>query len=714
MEVSKESRQTDRQSLDRDPKTIPFSPGRELPSGWFGFLFPSVRGPNDNINKGWFAVVAIITTLVTLLAAKLEIDSQRLQDDANHQIQDALTITAINVMESIESNFLQAQEIRDHEKTVEYTSEAHRYEYQAKIELAYAERNRNRASYYQDLAQREQEQTTLMIQKLQNDTKLREEIVANITIEQEKQQAMKQQMEHPWNEGPCKHAIWSPVCRVLGGCIELQRQIDDEYDIIQQDLQQLKATEKREFLEDLVVRVYQNQVDKYNETADYLFQLAKYWQEQSQIDHQNALVANITAREWHDEEKRLDLRLHQEMGWMQENANRIQQLVDQVAHEHRVADRDSVMAVALAMGVILTTIPQLIIILITLVSQICNNNHHHNNNNKEEDICRRMSLGVQHILLFLFTIGWIGSDLVDLDEYSVTKRAVIVGYFAIFVAGLETLLMHAIPHAYWWSLWKHERPQQMWTSYRHVMGQYALRMIFAILTYGMEFLMAWILWKYILFTDYAVRFFSHWSIRCVSLVLVVTHWAVFEPREDIMEDDETVGTEEEGEDVASNSMLPSDTTIFFHSAASHDDEQQQQPRTIQSESSGNVTEDMPLVYFGNMRRAIAESRAQQHNASSNNSPYRIHLESALCSLALVFHVLLIVVAGCIVRNGLALVWADHPWLTILAMIGSLAVWVALLVFFVKHLEDQIYCPVLHDWITWRSNKSKYAYTSIDV
>lgn len=221
--------------------------------------------------------------------------------------------------------------------------------------------------------------------------------------------------------------------------------------------------------------------------------------------------------------------------------------------------------------------------------------------------------------------------------------------------------------------------------------------------------MAWILWKYVLFTNYAVRFFAHWSIRCVSLILVCTHWAVFEPREDLM-DDETVGTEEEGEDASSNSMLPSDTSIFFHSAASHDEQ-----RTIQSGSSGNATEDMPLVYFGNMRRAMAETRAEQPSASSSNhSPYRVNLETALRSLTLVFHVLLIVVAGCVVRNGLALVWSDHPWLTGATLIGTFTAWLAALFFFAKHMEDQTYCPVFHDWIAWRSNRSKYAYTSIDV
>jgi hypothetical protein len=206
--------------------------------------------------------------------------------------------------------------------------------------------------------------------------------------------------------------------------------------------------------------------------------------------------------------------------------------------------------------------------------------------------------------------------------------------------------------------------------------------------YGIEFLIAWLLLKDVLFSASSVHFLSNWGIRLVCLLLMATHVAVFEPRQSpssVDEDDSTVLMDAEEE--ASETRMDDEHTA--------------------NDASSSPTEDLPLIYFGNMRERIS-SQLREQRRSTESSPYFVNLRKEATRIGIAFEIFMITVAACVLRNGMPMAWTRPftAWLVLLATVG-LWILVGVLVFMKARSGRS-------STSTFMPFSKKYQYTSIDV
>jgi len=312
------------------------------------------------------------------------------------------------------------------------------------------------------------------------------------------------------------------------------------------------------------------------------------------------------------------------------------------------------------------------------------------------NVCRQGSFCVQHILIFLFTIGLTGKYLMYLDQYEVFKRAGIVLWFAYLAAAIETLFLHTLPHI--WSEYYHSSPHFDCWNLRPIVKHFLLRLVFLVVLYGIEFLIAWLLLKDVLFGVSSIRFLSNWCIRFVCLLVIATHVAVFEPRE---------SSPSSADEQSTVLMDDNDDESEIFSGTSPVRMDGEHTTSTNASSSLSPTESMPLIYFENMRERISSQLGRRSSESS--SPYFVNVRSEATRIGIAFEVLLITIAACVLRNGMPMAWT-RPFTACWALLVTAVAWLLLL--FMLRRRGSEHPALISTSLT--PFAKKHQYISIDV
>jgi hypothetical protein len=630
----------------------------------------------------------VFMVLAVILASHLELRSQDALIDMSAAALQALRLTAIAAMEQGEYIVLEREAAHDANAAEQYQQAAKFLEYRSNVDTIYAERNRKRGHYFEQIASQEQAQADAAMKKVQRDEALRVELLANLTADEQQEADLEQQeRDRTVHSSLCNATrIFETVCALIGGAPGLtQRQELDEQRKIVQESQALTELEKREFIDELVAKILQGKTNEYNKTAADLFHLAVLWDTRAHQDAEAAARDGETAAELFAEEERIETRIQKEKGWKNENMWAVGELLSEAERYGRVAYRYALDAVLLAFAALLYFLPTAGLKSASLARTLMHPRD-------VEDNLRTFSYCVQHALIFLLVTGMIDNDyLLYLDRYDVPKRAVIVIWFAYLAAGLQTILLHTVPHC------MAEYPFDR-RNLGDISLQFFLRMFATMAFFTMELLIMWLTFRDVLFTADSVRSLSSWSVRLVGILMLAAHIAVFEPR-----------------GVSTGSRVADEqSTVLMSDDEEDDDESQATESQAVTESSplrgdaisATPTEDLPLIYF----RMASPNRTGSAGSSSSRSPYTMNIDEEYTKLSITFEVLLTVCAFCVLRNGMPLTWT-HSVTTSLAFLSLFAA-----IFFIVALSLVMCRPgaptIPGDWMLGLTKK--HTYTSIDV
>lgn len=625
----------------------------------------------------------VLVVLTVIFASHLELKSQDALQEMSTKAHMALRLTAIATMEQSEYNMLKSEAARDEVNAEQFQAEAKYLDSRSRFDTIYATRNRNRGYYFEKIAVQERKEAEAAFQKVEQVDALRVELLANLTADQEQEEALEQlARDRKVNLGFCdKTKLFETMCAIIGGASGLQllerQEIDEQLKIVQES-QSLSQLEKREFLDELVVAILLGKSDQYKKTATDLLHIADLLDVRAKQDAAAAIADSETANKLFAEERSVELRIEKGNGWKNKNQSTAEALLMEAEHDSEAAYWYALEAVLLALVALVYFLPTGLHKSVSLTHDLIQAGHR----DEEDTFWRQVSYCVQHALIFLLVTGMVDTDyLLHLDTYDVSKRAVIVVWFAYLVAGLQTILLHTLPHC------MAEYPFDN-NNLRDISEQFFLRLFSSIIFSIMELLILWLTVRDTLFTPDSVQFLASWSIRLVGVLMLATHIAVFEPRDvlsDVRADEQsTVLTSDDEDDL---SLAATESSPLRGDA-----------------SSSSPTEDLPLVYFGAMRNS--ERPRSVGSTTRTASPYTMNTDEEYIKLSITFEALLIVCALCVLRNGVTMTWT-HSVATSLAVLGlgALLLTLALSVFFFQHEVPTS---------EWVASAKQLTYTSIDV
>jgi hypothetical protein len=453
----------------------------------------------------------------------------------------------------------------------------------------------------------------------------------------------------------------------------------------------LGQTEKREFLDGLVTTILQGYAHKYNQTANDLLRMAKLWDAKASEDSYEATLYNSTADALMQEGKNLEDRMKHETQWIQDNRATAEKSMQLAAVHVHLSHCYARQAALLALLTILYFIPNLarkFWFLIATTAQVdgCD----------REKLVWRLSYVLQHVFIFLAVTGLVESDfLLHLDSYDIPKRVMIIGWFAYLAAGLQTVLLHTIPHCM-----SVEYPLDSATI-RSICVQFLLRIMVHTIFFTLELLIVWLSLRNTIFTADHIQFYGSHTFYVFFILTLSLHIALLEKRQiDYSFSDEQVTaslTDDDSDDDVSMSTTAERSMLLRGS----------------DNNSPNPTEDMPLIYLQGLAR---NPRSLSSNSSQSQSPYRMNIMWEGIKLLSAFDTLLIVCSFIVLHYGVTMSMTKPTekyfiMFTIFAVIMIVCVWAFLSL-------SQFYRPAtLLPTSGWRKNSSSntlLTYNSIEL
>ena len=543
-------------------------------------------------------ILYIAMLAVALLAGHWNLEMQSRLHSLSAKVQQALRLTALASMENRESQQYESEAQIDEQNAEQLEGEASRYAYKTKVDKAYAARDRLRAQYFAKIAALEESEAEAMYAKANRDEQMRIAILANMTKDMEQEEELVTELR----TGACSWHLVGRLCDLIGSTTKLKQEADSEYLKIHEEWHEASDIRHKEFMEELVANTMQHRASVYNKTATDLLRVADMWDRQATKDAARAFLDNITAEALHVEAENLEKHAEQSKKWEMSNDSVVQQLLQASERDHIAAEWDAAMAIFLASVALfffaLQAAPKSMYLLRSLFEWATVDQ------TEEVEFWAGISYVVQHLILFLMVIGLSGTYLIQIEKYHVQQRAVIVLWIAFLGSFLQSLFLHAVPHA------MAEAPIDA-SDLKTIAKQFGRRMLALFGLFVLETLLSWVAIGHTLFDPGMIGFLSSWIFCWVALISVVLHVCVFEPRMTPLRDEHStlLTADEESTTLSEVSPLREEETMLTGSsptaALMHIDlgrEGRQGYRTIDANSEHSVVSRSP--YYVSLKDEI--------------------------------------------------------------------------------------------------------------
>ena len=428
-----------------------------------------------------------------------------------------------------------------------------------------------------------------------------------------------------------------------------------------------------------------------------LQQVAQSWQYQASMEQSAAQYDQAQAQAWQEEERRDELHEEQEIVWSERNHATAVLLWNQAAQHGRDAERYALGATVLAVLASFYFVPRVVLqtwkLLWVVRTTSRDDGSGWSDHGQWWGWFHTFCYSVMHCIILVLVAGLVDRDywLYLTDYYNLWQRAVIVTWFAYLTAGLQTVLLHNVPHI--WAVWTTTRLQT--SVLRDVAVQFLLRLTVTFAFCVLEFLILWLTpLRTILWAPDSLRLWSCRYVRFTAMVLLVMYVVIFESPslhdpvtfsattdhstvllsedddedDDLSEPDSEVGSELSPlQACVNNNNNNKKKANHSSSGIIHSSAMTEILSGSGSHTSSSPTNDLPHVYFRNMQRAVERSvrrQQQQQQSRTLSSRYAVNLQHEGWKLTLTAEILLSVCSWCAVRYGVAVSYAGHPWSTV--------------------------------------------------
>jgi hypothetical protein len=643
--------------------------------------------------------IYVTTISIVLYSCRLHLQSHELLQKGTTEVQQALIRTAIAIMENGEWLFLEGEAFRDAAKASQFQANAKYLEQRSDAEHTVATRSRTRGEYFKDLANADAQQGNRSYYEMLQDDKLRLELLDNITSEKDELAKLEKETS---NESfvvsrMCSCKGLNRFCDFFGGVPDLPKEIDQEIQQIVRDYRILCQTERQEFLHGLVAEILRGYAKKYNHTANDLLQVAKLYDKMSKKDMEEARQYNDTANVLYQEDAAIKDRMQHELQWIQDNNDAAAQLMhsaeDDMRRSHGVATEAALLALLSMLFIVPNLVHKCHFLLRSMIqADGCDT----------EKLVWRISYALQHVLIFFVVAGLVDSDfLIHLDSYDIPKRVMIIGWFAYLAAGLQTVLLHSIPQCM-----NTECPLDTETA-RRICVQFLLRMIVKTLSFALELLIVWLLFRNVVFTADFIQIYTSGTFYLLFVVLVSVHIVFLDHRRK---------WDQDGSTDQSTALLSDDDEL--DDDASMTTSTERSALILSGDESHSPTERMPYVYFQGFSRHPPLTSSSNSSSNLSDSTYTMNITLEGIKLLAILDTLLLACAWIVIQNGVAMSSTRqvHKYINVLAWIsGSFMICVAVgMTLFRCCRTVMLSSSAITNEKPFTSSKTVYTYNSIEV
>ena len=436
----------------------------------------------------------------------------------------ALQLHTMAVIQDMEAYILEMEVTTVEREVQKEASEAQRYFYDSQVEENLAEREKLRAEYFQNLAEQDQGEANRAKLRVRHDEALYAKLIANMTAGEEEANLREKNLR-TIHTGVCGTAVFSTLCNVVEGAVDLQRQADQESLVIQQELlakqeKRKDALSRREFMDQLVAEALQQKATHLNQTSQYLFDTSAHFQNQSQQFYYKAQVYNQNVEELMETEEEIKEQEERDERWEEGNMSMAEQRLLESQTYYKAARKYATTACLLAA-------PSILFFLVQVVQQAWYVGISFSTGSKSESpspsalhrcISKSPSYCLLHVADFLICIGFISKLLINMHYYDWGQRAAIVAWFSFLAALLQVICLHALPLVV-----RADCHVELLRMFEQALVVFLpLACMFAI-----EFLLAWIMFGSALQT--ASTLLGHWLLRVVAAGLLALHVGTLDP-----------------------------------------------------------------------------------------------------------------------------------------------------------------------------------------
>jgi hypothetical protein len=546
-----------------------------------------------------------------------------------------MKLAALAVMENGEAQELELQADHARDEASALQQQASRSRYYSKADRDIADKDRIRAATFERATTNEQEATDRMTDKAQEEHLVLMALLANVTLELKQE---KEDMEDLKNmhRGVCGVPMMQQVCDLLGGAAELQDQADQEALKIHRDWLLAQKSGRREAMEEYVANILQGKTSVYNRTATGLLRAAAEWDQRAEYDLKRAAAYNATASDFAAAAGRLEQQEKNVNEWQSKNRSNAQHILLELEHEHLEIARNSALAVVVALPAIIFFSYRMMVGCGSLLTTLSPGS----SPTDDREFYRAVVNCIQHVMIFLFVVGIVGSDFQNIHLYDVRQSGAVIARFSLLASFLQAFFLQALPHI------ESEWPLEP-TDISQIMKNFCRRLVALSALFAIEVLLAWLSAKSWVFTPVFVAFCGSALFRAASLIAMVMESGCFEPREAM-----------DSSDGQSTVLTEDDSSTAFISEAT--------PLTIANvsiqtgESPTDALMQMELGPEG--RRNYAALETQSSYTSSSISPYSVSLKEELLRLEMPFTALILLCVATVFRNCLAIALLDATFL----------------------------------------------------
>ena len=463
----------------------------------------------------------------------------------------ALALTATARVERLESKLFQRESEQDEQSAEQLEEKLKLLLKQADAEDQEAEEDFTKSEKLAETAAAEAKEASIKEKQFSQDEELRLALLKNITADMVRKDELQKELKEV-HDGFCGWTIIDKVCDIVSKTVELRNEIDKEQIKIQEEWDQEEALKSNEFLEAKIAYLDYSEASKYNRTAAKLKHLAKEWKARAKRDHDVAARDNSTALD-------LESLSQQELTEASEMIERQKRdmiasrtLWLKAAGDYRASYRWSLLALALSTTSLLffvySATKRLIPVIGDLFKWSCDSR------SSPRDVVRCWSSMLQHILVFLLTVGFVGDKyLINIESYSDAQRAVIVAWFSFCAAGLQSVALQAIPHVL------NEWPLTDMTSLRVIGICFLWRTLTLMALFGMEVLLVLLEARGLLLNAETVAYYESLGFRLLCFSSLALHVVYLEPPDSIFFS-QGQSTLAEGEEMSE--LLPSESSTL--------------------------------------------------------------------------------------------------------------------------------------------------------
>lgn len=468
-----------------------------------------------------------------------------------------LRLTTIANVEAIESFLLHREASYDERQAHNLESKAKMYYMKSEKEEKYAERNKERSDTYARAAELDQQEATALLYIASQDDELREEIIRNITRDQNVEDELQNEIKQV-HTGLCGKKIFSTVCDIVGGTADLQRQADEETLKIHHEMSLRDKVSKREFTEKLVAASLQGNATEYKETSVELRQTAEYWDKQSQQDSMKASQLNTTSSQYEQASTNLKNHVHKILNYESSNINLAERNFEEAEAAYNTALKQAILACVYAILAGFFFGSKVLVAIINYTSKVMNwiaSNHNNNNSgsrrrqrsssssssappfasyndDKMNEVRRCVSYCVLHFVIFFITAGLCRDYVSIIGQYGFRERTAIITWFSFLGSTIQTFALHFVPHCM--AEWPIHNNNINTNDLRNIAKHTSLRLVMLMVLFGIELLIVLVTVGEKLFALPVFFFFGNPFLVLFTALVLALHVHSFEPRSQVI------------------------------------------------------------------------------------------------------------------------------------------------------------------------------------